>query len=202
LEKRSFNKDPLITWSKVYCVICNQPTGPKSECYRLIDDEKNPPHKRSLNHPDMGIIPVFSQNCLFRQENLWKADINYPFSRSLLDRIKFINGIDRVVPLKKYTFQISIASHFDETKIKSEINMVYRTFIKEMQSLELSMEVDKNEELNKLIGIEFPNGSTIHIDDTNNNDSIVKQQIIFQNILDEIPNTKPVFLDEGESNGC
>ena len=191
MQKPFFKADPSIRWTKTLCPICGSVTGNKSECYNLLSEDDNPKHRRTLNHPQLGLLPLFSENCVFRQENQWQAEINYPVSNLLLTQIKQIKGLERVYPLKTYTFQVSIGNLFDEKIVKSEINAVFKAFIKEMQVDESQLFVETNNDP-MIIGVILPNGKETRVV----NDSLEdkrQQSLIFQNILDEFPDAKPIF---------
>lgn len=180
--EKFFSKEPEIRWTKVMCPVCNEPTGPSSECYKIKTDV--PKHQRSMSHPQLGILPVFSENCAFRQNNLWEADLNYPVSSDLLDVIDKVSGVDNVVATKAYTFQIAIGKLFDEKRVKKMVNVAYKEFIKKLQKIEGGL--NGNEELKaKLVGIRLPNGVECLLTEENK-DSL-------EIILADLEGTKGIF---------
>ena len=123
--------DPQINWQKVMCPFCGEPSGPESKCEEKAKDGK----VRKTEHPKLGKLPIFSESCVFKQENLWQIHTNYPISEPLLNTLSKIQGIDRFLPIKPYTLQIVIAQLFSENEVQRSVNIAYRTFVKEIQTL-------------------------------------------------------------------
>lgn len=181
-----FNKEPKLEWQKINCPVCGNPTGPASKCYEEIPPGM-PKHKRKLFTKQMGIVPIYSVGCAFRQDNFWSAKINYPVSQILLKRISKIKGIDKLLPTQPYSFQISIAPLFSEGEIKKEITIAYKSFIKEMQAKEMGiLEHDNNMKLYS--GITFPNGNSVMFNGSCLVDKIKNSQLAHY-ILDNMPGT-------------
>ena len=157
IMKKHFSKDPEILWDKVLCPVCSQPTGPESDCYNLS------PKPKTLNH-STGILPIFSKNCAFRADNLWRATLNYDLSNVLYDKLIHLEGVKKINPLDRYSFQVSISRLSNEIKVKQEITRIFKTFIKEMQSKESSLVSE--ELINMDNGIIFPNGEKFFSNDT------------------------------------
>lgn len=194
MNKRFFNKNPEIFWSKVLCPMCGQPSGPESECYKN-PPANIPPHKRKIIHNNLGVLPIYSTDCVFRQDNLWQATINYPFSEPLCKTLSQIDGLEKIYPIKQYTFQVSIARMFNAKDVKREINSAYRNFIKEMEVIEINSIKDE-EAKPQYVGIQFPNGQEFKIDSASA-DEIFKQSQIIENIIDMIPGTKGILSKNG-----
>lgn len=190
-----FNKEPEISWKKVLCPICNEPTGPKSECYKNIPKGMAHPHKRKIVSKN-GIVPIYSFNCGFRQDNLWEATINYPVSKILLSKLANIGGVERIFATKTNTFQVSIGKLFDDNTIKQLINQSYRGMIKEWQTKELgSYEPYKYDiEYN---GIILPNGQKFVSFIPEGKDA-VSQSLIFADILKNIPASSGILANQLE----
>lgn len=195
-SKRFFTADPDIRWSKVLCPVCNEPTGPKSKCY------ENPPadipiHKRKLMSKQAGITPIYSLSCAFRKTSLWEVIINYPVSKPLVDKLRSIKGVDGIIPIKVYTFQVAISEIFDEAIVKQEINICFKTFIKHMQGLECDTimgETDIKIEP-KYQGIVFPNGQEwkpVYADDS----EATKISLLAESLLDDLPDAKGIIFSE------
>jgi hypothetical protein len=185
---RFFKQDPQITWTKVLCPVCNQPTGPQSECYK--NPPKNiPEHKRKIKHISLGLLPIFSKNCVFRNDNMWQADINYPVSQVLLKKIKEISGIEKINPIKSYAFQISVGKLFDEKSVKQEVNIAYKILIKELGSIELG---DSEYVLTPdYIGIVFPNGKQFY-----SHAESIQQSMIISDLLEKIPKSSGIISNK------
>ncbi len=176
-----FSKDPAIKWTKVLCPICGQPTGEASECYN--DGPDLPEYKKKLVHKNLGALPIFSPSCVFRQNNLWECSVNYPVSSLLVSQIQDVAGVERCVATKKYTFQIVIGKTFEESEVKRLVNIVFKTFIKEMQSIEASrFSVEKNTQIS---GISFPNG-ILYLDESG------KEGCSLLRILDRLEGVKEI----------
>lgn len=185
--KSPFSQDPTILWTKIACPMCGEPTGKQSRCFESPIAQKLEAYQCRIDHPKLGIIPVFSQGCAFRNENLWQAELNYPVSEALLLEFKKISGVERISVTKSYTFQVSIASCFEERKIKSDISTAYKSFIK-------SLSVDWTNlhtvtKTDNLIGVEFPNGHKFLIDE---NSDVSSQLNVLDTILKEIPGSLPI----------
>lgn len=123
--------DPQINWEKIMCPFCGEPSGPKSRCEEKAKDGK----VRKTEHPKLGKLPIFGENCVFKQENLWQIHTNYPISEPLINVLTKVQGIDRILPIKPYTLQIVIAKLFSEEQVQKNVNMTYRAFAKEIQVL-------------------------------------------------------------------
>lgn len=182
-----FSKDPEIEWQKVFCPICQMPTGAKSHCENL-DVNEVPAYKRFMIKRG-NVIPIFSKSCIYKRENLWLANLNYPASEPLLKLFKSINGIDSVSATKPHTFQISIAPLFDEREVKKKINLSYREFIKSLQAKERG-----TVEQPSFKGIAFPNGQEyVHSSDTM--EESLRQAEIFSDIIENIAGSRGIALD-------
>lgn len=185
--KQFFDKEPTITWSKIYCPICDNPTGKASKCYELKDKAQ-----KKLFDKMMGPVSIYSPSCIYRQDNAWKATINYPFSNPLYDRLFAIPGIEKLIAIKPYTMQVSIGDEFNEEDVKKSINIAYRAFIKEMHTLEVAAlkkdipNVDKTWN-----GIVFPNGETFTVDKKD-----PKQSLIVDTLLEKLPETEGIIKPE------
>lgn len=184
-----FNKEPKIDWNKIHCPVCGEPTGDKSKCYENVPANL-PPNKRKLITSDGGIMPIYSKSCSFRQDNMWEASLNYPVSKPLVSRLASIEGIDKIVPTKPYSFNISIGKSFNELEVRKKVNITYRTFIKEMQSKELGL-VEYPHDMNTYAGITLPNGNVV---------KLVGASKEMQSILDNIPGTTGI-IEKGNDNG-
>jgi hypothetical protein len=119
--------EPQISWDKILCPVCGEPTGNKSRCEEI---EVNKPKK--VAHPIMGTLPVLSSNCVFKQDNLWSVSINYPVSAPLIETLSKISGVEKIVPVKSYTMHLVIGKLFDEKEVQRNINIKFRTLIKEL----------------------------------------------------------------------
>lgn len=184
-----FSKEPKIDWRKMFCPICGEPTGDKSKCYENAPNNL-PPHKRKLITGDGGIMPIYSKSCSFRQDNFWEASINYPVSKPLLSRLAVIEGIDKIIPVKPYSFNISVGKSFDELEVRKKVNVAYRTFIKEMQSRELGL-MEYPPDMKKYAGITLPNGNVVKLAGASKE---------MQSILDNIPGATGI-VEKGNDNG-
>jgi len=148
-------KDPEITWEKVLCPRCGEPTGPSSKCETLKSRDK----EKVLHHPTMGILPVFGPNCVFKNENMWKVHTNFPVSLALIDEItQKVDGIQTIIPLKSYTFQIVVAHLFSERDVQRNVNIVYRAFIK---SLQVKFASPDSLSESRYYLVNFPNGAQV-----------------------------------------
>lgn len=132
MADKFFKVDPSISFEKIFCPLCQSPTGPKSDCYKIESDMKMIQNKQTM-------LPVFSENCFFRQTNLWKIHVNYPISEPLFLRFEKCNGVCKLELIDQYSLNLGIGKLFDETEVKSNLAMTFKTFIKEMQALEGSM---------------------------------------------------------------
>lgn len=186
-----FTEDPRLIWTRGTCPVCNNPTGPESKCYELPPAQKLKLHQRNIVHPKAGILPVFTQNCAFREEETWKAEINYPFSEPLLNRLSLIVGVERIFPLKPYSFQVSIGRLFDSEEVRKEVVHEYKAFIKEMQAKEL--ELDYEYEIPALIGVTFPNGEKYEIPENLTGEELTAQLNYVKNILETIPDSSGIY---------
>ena len=156
---RFFLKDPEIAWKKIYCPVCNEPTGPKSECYKNRPDDI-PAHKAKLVHKKLGVLPLYSYGCVYRQDNMWECTLNYPTSQPLIDRLSTIEGVEKISAVKKYVLTVSIGTLFDESIIKQRINERFKSFIKERQVEELNLMPKQESDNSKYEGITLPNGQS------------------------------------------
>lgn len=164
-----FKDKPIITWKKVLCPFCSEPTGPKSNCHQMKPAKDVPIYKRNVTGTNSPIIPVFSENCAFRQENLWSAETNYPVSKPLIYALKTIKGINKIQPTKAYGFQISINNLYDDLEVRFELNRIYESFIHKLQTFEAK------DNISKYIGIEMPNGNQFLLDNNLSEDEKEEQ---------------------------
>lgn len=102
----------------------------------------------------MGNLPIFSVNCAFREDNLWRADTNIPISQPLIDILSKIPGIEKIYAYKTYSFFISVATLFNEMEVKQNVNVTYKTFFKALK-VEISPEEKSVLDGRKLV---MPNG--------------------------------------------
>jgi hypothetical protein len=176
--KRFFATEPTINWEKIYCPVCGNPTGPTSTCYDEVPSNM-PKHKRKIVTRENGIMPIYSRGCVFRQDDYWAASINYPVSKPLLSRLSKIEGVEKILPAKAYTFHIAVGHTFDAATIRKKVNYVYKSFIKEMQSKELGTN-EYPQNIKNYTGIKFPNGKVVSLENASKE---------MQSILDNIPGT-------------
>ena len=142
--------EPEISWNKAICPACKMPTGTKSNCHLL--------QVKDISIVNGSVLNIFNESCLFRQNNIWDCDINYPFSEELLDRISNVPGINKVIAVAKYKFTVHISPIFDEMNVKKNITIIYNTFIKE-----LLCKLPKKDSLNRNITIVMPNNEKHNI---------------------------------------
>jgi len=191
--RKFFVDEPTLAWTKVLCPICGEPTGPKSLCYKN-PPENLPANKRKLLSKQV-IMPIYSYNCVYRQDNVWEANTNYPVSNPLLRTLKNIKGVERIIPVKTHVFHLIIGKLFDEKIVKQEINLAYRTFIKELQALESSLSKDSDIlDRVKYCGLVFPNGKTWKAGKLKS-DEVSDQNRILTKILASMPDVKGITLD-------
>lgn len=175
INQRFFNKDPEISWTKVLCPICKEPTGPKSKCETITDPKK----EKTVKHKTMGILPIYSIDCVFKQNNMWQADLNYPASSPLLKRLSAVEGTEKVLPIGNYNIQFTFGRLFNEEQIKRNINLEYKTFIKEIAVSEAKLLPIENKFESKVIV--FRNGKEYKT-------STEKENIIVEEIVDNLSN--------------
>ena len=184
---RFFLKDPEIAWKKIYCPVCNEPTGPKSECYKNRPDDI-PAHKAKLVHKKLGVLPLYSYGCVYRQDNMWECTLNYPTSQPLIDRLSTIEGVEKISAVKKYVLTVSIGTLFDESIIKQRINERFKSFIKERQVEELNLMPKQESDNSKYEGITLPNGQSWKPGNLSETECY-----LLEDILKNIPNSKAIF---------
>jgi len=190
-----FKHEPVIKWNKVFCPLCNGPTGEKSKCYELSPDKQN----QKIIHKVYGILPTYSPSCVYRQDNMWVGHINYPFSYPLLNVISKIDGVEKIMPIKPYAFQISIGKAFDEKIIQRAINIAYKTFIKEMHVREQNV-LKKPERVSVYTGINFPNGEKF-LSNSLNEEEQKRQSLVFEDLIEKLPETEGIRGPDSVSNG-
>jgi hypothetical protein len=199
-EVRFYVKDPEILWKKIFCPICGEPTGEKSRCYEN-PPEDIPASKRKLVHKKMGILPIYSKSCIYRQDNLWEAHLNYPASAILIKKLKQIRGIERIVAVKSHALQVSIGTLFNELEVKQQINTLYKTFFKELQAIESNLygsHIDcENSKL--YTGILLPNGTEWKQISTASKEEAEKQSGIIENLLENLPESKGILSNKLEN---
>lgn len=189
---RFFQTDPQIIWTRILCPYCKKPTGHNTNC----EDEGKTGFVK-IN--DSISLPIFAENCFFKNERLWKADINYPFSSPLLEKIlnQNINGLEKITPLKSHSFQISIARLNDDKTIKETITRIFKSFIKEMQSKELGL----NEKIqpSDIIGVKFPNGNSYTYDPQKlTPEEIISQESYILDIISHYPGSELIIKSKGD----
>lgn len=193
MSTKFFDKDPIVSWQKVLCPVCSEPTGPKSKCYENPPKDM-PEHKRKLVSKTSGIMPIYSRSCAFRQNNLWSASINYPISDPLISRLRTIPGVDGIIPVKIHTFQVAIGDLFEEKNVKQCINAAFRAFIKEMNIIERNLSGENQDVKLKpqYKGIIFPNGNEwkpVGVTE----DEAMRNSLLVENLLDFLPEAKGIF---------
>lgn len=182
-----FERDPKIEWMKVFCPICSQPTGPTSNCENL-DVNEVPQHKRFMLQGEK-VLPIFSKSCMYKRENLWLANLNYPASELLRNTLLSLKGIDSITAVKPHTFQASIGAMFDEREVKLEITKAYKTFIKELQVEEGAVKIDGP----LWTGITMPNGTEL-VAKPDSLDEQLRQSAIFADIAEQIPGCRAIKI--------
>ena len=188
---RFFSKDPALQWEKVMCVICGQPSGPESRCYENVP-EKIPIHKRKIVTGDGIILPIYSPNCAYREDNLWQGIANYPISEPMIARFKQIEGVERIFPIKAYTFRISVGKLFDQKNVMRAVTLAYNAFIKECQALEINKENGNDlKEIPKYLGIKMPNGQEFKTLAESTAEA-VEQSNVIGSLLRDIPAAQPI----------
>ena len=204
-----FKKDPVITFEKVYCDFCREPTGSESKCNKMkngINPFLQQPNQEDgsfaldENHSVMisggqGVpLSIFSNSCLFRRYNLWRAFINYPFTMPLAQHLSKVEGLESVIPIGKYSFQFVVGRVFSQDNVKKDISIKFKTFIKEMQADETLITSSIQDEINKPVGIKLPNGQQFIIANTGN---ISPEQLqIINEIKTELPDSKMLYDDQ------
>jgi len=145
-----FSGDPILKWEKMLCTFCGNPTGCNSGC------EDVPVKERVANMMSINgqIKRLYNANCYFKQLNTWIAYTNFPVSKSLIEKLAKISGIESINPLSAYSFEIDIAKIYDENKVKQNIVSAYKTFIKEKQAL-----ISTKKQLQNNQVLVFPNGA-------------------------------------------
>jgi hypothetical protein len=119
--KSQFDNDPLIRWTREQCLYCGNPTGAELDC-------GDPKVKPLLTPPG-----TFTSACAFRKENGWIVDVNYPVSKTLLETLQKITGVETIFPLSPYKFKIVVANLHDVVDIKRKITTAYKALIKSVQ---------------------------------------------------------------------
>lgn len=180
IKKRFFDKDPKVEWKKIRCPVCGEPTGEKSKCYEI--EEEN--IKQVKSPVSAAILPVYSIDCYFRKNNLWEVNFNYPINIILMEKIKHVEGIEHILIQSNYSLQLSFAKLYNENEIKKNVNIHFITHIKEMSAIEIDTGDHQNDEPD-IKGIIFPNG-TKFIPVTN------EEKLLARKILDDFPRVKEV----------
>lgn len=170
--------EPEILWNKAICPACKMPTGPRSNCHIL--DVKN------VSIVNGSVLNIFNESCLFRQNNIWDCDVNYPFSDELLNRISEVPGINKVSAVAKYKFTIHISPAFDEMDVKKNVTIIYNTFIKE-----LLCKLPKKEFIKKTITIVLPNKETYNFN-CSNEDELISAESVAMEITSGIFESKAI----------
>lgn len=196
MNQNFFCDDLDIVWTKVLCPVCAEPTGPKANCVGLVEEnnETIPIYKRIFNDPGLGIIPILSNNCSFRKNNMWHADINYPVSSPMLQILETIPGLDRIVPNSSYGFDITIGRIFKEEDVKRDINISLRNLIKSLQAEELD-ELKLETEDDVIMGIEMPNGKTFMIPEKLSDEERVSQINYIKILSDQLEKSRIIYSD-------
>lgn len=134
---------------------------------------------------EKGLIPLFSEACLFRQQNLWRGNTNYGVSGLLVDRLALVEGLDSLEATGPYEITFAISRLFEEQAVKTTLSGAFRTFVKEMLAKRTPPE-----EITKtsVLGITMPNGNKIYIDPTTPN--ATKQGEILEEIAIRIKNAE------------
>ena len=134
MKSVDWTKEPEIRWEKRLCPICNEPSGEKSNCFKIetdVDvinsqDESTTPRTLEVNGE---LYPVFSKQCYFRKNNEFWFYTNYPISMPMVTVISSVEGVETLVIRTPYKASVVIADQFDEIVVKNEVNRKYRSFI-------------------------------------------------------------------------
>lgn len=187
-----FDKDAEAIWTQERCPVCKEVSGPKTKCYELEEAAKTPMIKRQLMNSEGMIIPILSVGCAFRQFEIWRCDINYPVSEPLILAIlNNVDGIQKISAAKTYSFVIEVARRFNSADVIKNINIVFKSFIKEMQAKELSyFNTEEDKELNAVI---LPNGKQIDA-----SEGVPKH--VLNKLLDMVDNSRPVYNTKDGEN--
>ena len=107
-----FKNDPTILFEKIFCDFCKEPTGSTSKCPQLNkkmmnpfagsfgEDDEDTENTLLISNNKGGGIPlsIFSEGCIFRRHNLWKASLNYYMSIQLADHLSQVPGVESIIP--------------------------------------------------------------------------------------------------------
>lgn len=186
---KKFDKDVIITWSKVLCTICGEPTGKKSKCYNLPQAKEIEDSKKLVSFGKSGLLPIYRTNCAFRENNLWQVSLNYPVSLLLLDDLLEVEGITEASAIDKYKARIIIADDFDEQDVKKMAGITIRGFFKELHAFETEM----SDDVENIQGIEFPNGNRFVVGGSEDEKSI-------EQLGNEFPNAKVLKKEKEKEN--
>jgi hypothetical protein len=148
--------EPTILWTKMLCRFCKAPTGSNHPCEKELDE--NVPASERLLEVNGHHIPIFAEDCFYRDKNMWTMTLNFPISELLLLEIKSIPGVESLWANTKYTGTIHISKVFPEKDVLAAINARYKTFIKSKQT--------KKDEQSLLKEFTFPNKKSVWVDDT------------------------------------
>lgn len=182
----NFKKPVEILWEKVFCPICSEPTGKKSQCHNK-SEAKELGAKEKFVSINKSLHPIFGLNCVFKENNDWKLILNYPFSSILIQELQKIDGVENLAYITKYKFKVTIGSLFDEAEVKKKVAMTLRALFKQAEVMEINLNVKQED---KIIGISLPNGSTYMVGS--------KDEIeIVKKLNSEIPKSE---LIKGDSN--
>lgn len=147
-----YSREPTVLWTKVFCPICREPTGPTSKCPEMYD--KNNP-KTLLSK--LGPLAIMSPSCIYRQSNMWTAHFNYTVSENLLQHLSKVVGIEDVRPVKSYSVQLAVASAFDQDDVKADVVRSFKEFVYSLSATESSL----RPEVVDIFDLELPNGEVI-----------------------------------------
>ena len=160
-------QEPEISWSKSICPACKMPTGPRSNCHLLKVND--------VTITNGSILNIFNESCIFRQNNIWDCDINYPFSDALMSKIANVPGINKVVPIAKYKFSLHISPVFDEMEVKKDVTIIFKSFVKELLT-----KLPKKDKVNTTITISLPNNKTHTIVCETEEDLVMAESVAFE----------------------
>lgn len=185
-----FSKDPVIMWQPVRCPVCNQPTGPSSRCFELEPGRSIPEYQKKLSSSEMILpLPIFSENCTFRQREVWEFNINYPLSIPLFEKIYNVEGAELVEVTGPYSGRLTVAKMFKSESIRREISSIFKTFIKSMQTLEEKLDTNK-----KIIGIKMPNGQELYINNNLNEEEVNAQVNYLKSVAENFEKSSLIEL--------
>ena len=134
IKKIDWDVPASLRIEKALCPICGKETGRSSDCYNIESDShtiNQDPISSKTIELNGTMLPIFSRQCYFRENNEFIAYSNYPISFPLITELSSISGIEQIIIKSTYKFRFTIGDQFDEHSVINSLKDGFFSIIKQ-----------------------------------------------------------------------